>query len=133
MQQDQGIVGLYLIEKMRGPKNAHRPVPAQPTDGLQKRAPGGDIETDRRLIDDQKLRFVQKGACDLHSSAQPAREGPDLVREAIEKSELIELCASPLSCPFTGKAVQGCVIFQVVGHRQVEIERRGLKDDADRG
>ena len=100
---------------------------------LDDPAPGGHVEPDGRLVQEQKARPVQERARDFDAPSMAAVEPAHLLGPSFGHPEARQFDLHPFLRRPSRHAVQGAVIEQVLPHREVEVERRLLEHDADLG
>ena len=79
----------------------------------------------------KQTRLVQQRAGNLDAAHLPDREIADPILTAIGHRHAVQDLRDQFPGPLAGDAVQRSVIHQVLPHRNVDIERAGLKDDAE--
>ena len=89
------------------------------------------IEADGRFVHQQHARFVQQRARQFDAAAIAAAQLRGLVVRAFGKPEPRQLLRDALLGDRARNAVQAGVKQQIGGHREFEIERRLLKDNAE--
>ena len=97
------------------------------TDDLGTRA---DVETDRRLIEEEETWPVKQGASNLDATHLPAGKFADLVSAAIQQFESYKQFARSTQSVCLGDAVKRRMISEILHDRQIEIEGARLKHDA---
>ena len=76
---------------------------------------------------------MQQGARDLDPPALAAGQGAHEIVQARTKAEALELLLDAHAGRAARQAVQRGVVTERLGHREVEIERRLLEDEAAAG
>ena len=85
------------------------------------------VEPDRRLVEHEHRRAVQERRRERDARALPARERVhDLPRGVLQRD-----LGDHLADPLRRRACHGCEVAQVLGHRQVAVDRRRLGEVAD--
>ena len=132
MQHDDAIGVRHLVAQMRRPQHRHRPLGAQRQDRLEQVAAARRIEADGRLVHQQQTRDVQQRARQFDATAIAAAELHGLAVRLSGKAEPRQLLVDARLGERARDAVQARVKQQVALHRQLEVERRLLKDDAEK-
>ena len=131
VQHHHVIAGIDLVDEMGRPQHTQAILAAQAMHVIENGLPGADIDADRRFVQQQEARPVQQRAGDLDPPHLAAAQAADLVLEALEQAGAAELGLDALRRVASAHAVQRRVIAQVVGDRQIEVERALLEDGAD--
>src|SRR5260370_10621917 len=100
---------------------------------VEQKAAALDIEPGRRLVEQQQARVVDQGARQLDAAALPARQLTDLVAAAVGEAGPLQLVRDTRRGATARQPAQRRMVEQVLLDAQVEVERRLLEDDADRG
>ena len=131
MQDDEIIVRPDLVEQMRRPQHAYSLFGNELADVVEDIGARLDVEADGRLVEQQQARAVQQRSRNFQPSHLAAGEIAHLAAGAVGKAEARQHLAATFAGIAPGDAVQGGVIQQVLRHREVEIERAGLKHHAE--
>ena len=90
-----------------------------------------DIEADRRFVQQQQARLMQQRAGDLDPPHLPDRKIADAIGAAIGHGHAIQHLCDEIVGALVGDTVQRRMIQQVLPDRDIDIERAGLKHDAE--
>src|SRR5690242_14459733 len=99
---------------MRGPQCCEALFAAEPAYMVEHELPAGDIETDRRLVQQQEPRLVQQSARYLDAPTLAAGEAPRLVAALIGKADAVDLRGYAPSRLAMREAVQCTMVKQVL-------------------
>ena len=105
---------------------------AQPLDEAPDPAAVRQVETGRRLVQEQHARLVQDAAHDVERAAHPARQRRDGLRAPVRQAEEIEQLPLALLDHARREIVQQAGEAQVLGDGERAIERGLLEHEADR-
>ena len=93
----------------------------------------GEVEADGRLVEQEELRIVEERTRDLDAAAVPAVQRTHRLRRPLDHAEPGQLALdAPLRLRPRQAAEHGEIV-QVLPDGEVEVERRLLEDDAERG
>src|SRR6185436_7670336 len=127
MQDDEIIVRTDLVEQMRRPQHAYSLFGNELADVVEDVGARLDVEADGRLVEQQQARAVQQRPRNFQAPHLAAGEVAHLAASTVGKADAPQHLAAACAGIASGDAVQGGVIQQVLRHREVEIERAGLK------
>ena len=129
VQHDHPRALADFVDQMRGPKRGQAFVAAEPAHVVEHELPAGDVEPDRRLVEQQQARLVQQSARDLDTAPLAAAQLPRLVAALVDKPDALDLGGDPSGCVAARQAMQGAVVVEVLLDGEVEIEGRLLEHD----
>ena len=122
---------LGLVHVVRGQEDGDRLAVPELVDVLPDVRPRLRIEAHGRLVEEEDARRVDQPARYLQASLHAAREGSDEMVSAVGEADHGEHQLEPLGTDLGLDAVELGVKLEVLGSRQVVVERRLLKDEAD--
>ena len=131
VQHHHVVAGAGFVDEMRRPEHADALLHRQPANVIENVGARLDVETDGRFVQQQQPRLVQQRAGNLDPPHLPDRKIPDAIEAAIGHRHAIEHLGDQFIGALAGDAVQCRVIHQVLPHRNVDIERAGLKHHAE--
>ena len=127
MQDDEVVARNDFVEQMSGPQHANALFGDELADMAKHIGARLDVEPDGRLIKQKQPRPVQQRAGDLQPAHLPAGKIAHLAAGAVGKSDARQDLVTPRSGIAPADTMQGGVIEQILHHREIEIERAGLK------
>src|SRR5262249_2035463 len=104
---------------------------AQPAHMVEHELPAGDIEPNRRLVEQQETRPVQQTAGDLDTTSLAATQLAYLVAALVGEPDPLDFGRAALRGGSGRETRQRSVIEEVLLYREIEIEGRLLKHHAD--
>ena len=90
-----------------------------------------DVETDGRLVEQQQAGAMQQGAGDLDTPRLAAGQSAHLLVGAIREADDGQGLLGALSGLAAPDAVQRGVVHEVLGQREILVERARLEDDTE--
>src|SRR5688500_8771171 len=97
---------------------------------VDQELPACDVESDRRLVEQEQVWIVEQGAGDLDATTLPAGKSAVLFATPLLPLQACRFVRGALLRAPPGHAAQLRVIGQVLRDREVEVERRLLEDEA---
>lgn len=131
VQHQKVVVVGYFVDEMRRPQNADAVLGDEPADMRQDVGPGIDIEADRGFVEQQQSRPMQQRAGDLQPAHLASGEAPRLLPCPFGQRDAVQNLGRTHARLRAAYAMQRRMIGEVLHHGQIEIERTGLKDDAE--
>ncbi len=131
MEDDYAVGVGHLVAQMRRPEDGDGTLGAQAQHQLEEVAAASRIEADGRFVHEEDARLVQERARELDPAAVAAAQLRGLVVRALGEPEPRQLARDARLGDRARDAVQAGMEQEIAGHRQFEIERRLLKDDAE--
>ncbi len=130
VQNDEIIIRLDLVKKVSGPQHADALLDNQPPHMAEDLGSRLDVQSNRRLVEQQQTRPVQECPRDFQPTHLPAGEIAHLAAWAVGKTHprqgFIRTCQrlAPVN------AVQGGMIEQILRDGEIEVQRSRLKHHA---
>ena len=131
MEHADSIASLSLFHVMGREHDRRAVALAQMGQMVGEIAARGRIESGARLVEQQDLRLMEQRLGQLDAALKPARERFDQIGGACVKSKAREHRRDSLAQAAAGDSVQMPVMAQILGHGQLAVEARMLKDNAE--
>lgn len=133
MEDDHRIPAADLLDQMGRPQDRDLFTGAKCPDVFEDRPPAGDVETDRRFVEQQERGLVQKCPSQLGAATLAAAEVAQSFICAPPQAGPRKLGGNSRLGPISGDPVERGVITQILPRGKIAIEARFLKYDPDSG
>src|SRR5207302_9198776 len=95
MENDDARLLADFVDEMGRPEDGKAGLPAKPTDMVEQELPAGDVEPDRRLVEQQQPRLVEQRPRDLDAAPLAAAEAPHALAATVGKVDSGKLFGDP--------------------------------------